>query len=98
MNSEIMNLDYIENNKAFTWIHDEYMEVGRKGVVANDLGYDYDQVSCERLRIFEDADMSFTIQKYLIRVKINSDLTVLFIGYFHINWSTHDMRVYYVKL
>ena len=66
-----MKLDYIGTNKCFIWKHEDYMDAGRKGVVAHDLEYAEDDIiGLIRLHIYENDKLGFAVQKYLVQVKI----------------------------
>ena len=66
-------VDYIKDNEKFTWSFADAKSAGIKGVFANDIGVDYDDVKeYTRYWNFEADDGCYACRKYMVAVEDNT--------------------------
>lgn len=94
--NRVGHVEYIENNESYGWSADSFFEYGIKGVAANDLGYDYDQVS-EVIKIRDFVDESFTIKTYIVQIAINKDYKKPFLMKVH-SHQDNTYTIYYLQV
>lgn len=93
---KIGRVEYIENNESYGWSADSFFEYGIKGVAANDLGYDYDQISeVEKIKDFKDEQ--FTIKTYLVQIAITVDYIKPYLMKVHCHFD-NTYSIYYLQV
>ena len=94
-------IDYIKDNERFHWSFEDAQAVSLKGVLANDIGVDYDQIlEYTRYWNFESEDGCYACRKYMVAVDDPHNLfgkTRAIAVVVHIHYDDRTIDIYYVE-
>ena len=93
-------IDYVKDNEKFSWSFEDAQAAGIKGVFANDIGVDYDEIKeYTRYWNYEADDGCYACRKYMIAVEANTIFGKArsIAAVMHIHYDDRTIDLFYVE-